>query len=354
MAESNQLISSAPSLLQPAPLNLTLGRTLRRPNWGTLLEKPMQWDVATVATRTMLDRVHDRLRGSVDDVEVAMTDLLSSLWSVKSASEPEVWEKVGEQCLSHPLCQRIHEDPFASRCFKKPRGYAGDAVLIDYLYTRDCHMDEADEVSPLGERIFEFTRDIPAGHAVRKRRDLMAKVIDEVCANVQRPHILSVACGHLREAKLSEAVLGGRAGRFVALDQDDLSLQLVEREVSGYGVTPVCNSIKALFRGSVAEEKFDLIYSTGLYDYLDDRIATKLTQRMFEMLNPNGRLMLANFVPDIVCSAYMEALLDWKLIYRSTDQMEALSSTIPEAEMATRKIFVEENENIVFMDITKR
>lgn len=352
MAETDQLTPSVPT--QRAPLDLTLGQTLRKPNWGALLEKPAHWDVATVVTANMLDRVHDRLRGSVDDVEVAMTDLLSVLWSVKSASEPEVWEKVGAQCLAHPLAQRIHEDPFASRCFKKPRGYAGDAVLIDYLYTRDCHLGEADEVSPLGERIFEFTRDIPAGHAVRKRRDMMAKVIDEVCAHVERPHILSVACGHLREAKLSQAVLGGRAGRFVALDQDDLSLQLVEREVSGYGVTPVCNSIKALFRGPVAEEKFDLIYSTGLYDYLDDRIATKLTQRMFDMLNPNGRLVLANFIPDIVCSAYMEALLDWKLIYRSAEQMTALCSTIPSMEMESRKTFVEENENIVFLDITKR
>jgi extracellular factor (EF) 3-hydroxypalmitic acid methyl ester biosynthesis protein len=338
---------------QREALELAIGR-LRRPDWNVLLQKPAQWDVATVITSSLLDRVHDKMHGSLDDVEIAMTDLLSVLWSVKSATSPEAWERIGSQCLAHPLRYLIHEDPFALRCFSKPRGYAGDAVLIDYLYSRNCRLNESDQVSRLGQQIFDFTRDIPAGHAVRKRRDLMATLIDEVCAAADQPHILSVACGHLREATLSKAVVTGRTGRFIALDQDELSLQLVEREVTNYGITPVCNSIKALFRGPVSEEKFDLIYSTGLYDYLDDRLANRLTQRMFEMLNPGGRLVVANFVPDIGCSAYMEAFLDWKLIYRNADQMLELCAGVPADQIASRKTYIEENENIIFMDIVKR
>ncbi len=338
---------------QRAALELAIGR-LRRPDWNALLRKPAQWDVATVITRSLLDRVYEQMHGSIDDAEIAMTDLLSVLWSVKSATDHESWERIGEQCIAHPLRHLIHQDPFAYRCYSKPRGYAGDAVLIDYLYTRGYRLAPPNYVSPLGERIFQFTQEIPAGHAVRRRRDLMAQTIDEVCAASDRPHILSVACGHLREAVLSKAVTTGKAGRFVALDQDEQSLQVVEHEVAPYGVEPVCSSIKALFRGVVAEQKFDLIYTTGLYDYLDDRIATKLTQRMFEMLNPGGRLVVANFVPDIWCSAYMDALLDWKLIYRSSEQMVELCSGIPETAIATRRTYIEENENIVFLDVTKR
>jgi 2-polyprenyl-3-methyl-5-hydroxy-6-metoxy-1,4-benzoquinol methylase len=326
----------------------------KKRNWGALLESPAKWDVANVIAESMLDRVNQQLVHSPDDVGSAMKELLSVLWRVKSTSTPEVWDSVIAQCISHPVRELIHQDPFASRCFTKPRGYAGDAVLIDYLYTRHCESTGSGRVSDLGKQIFDFTRDIPAGHAVRRRRDLMAEIIDEVCAKKSSPRILSVACGHLREASLSQAVKSHCTQRFVALDQDELSLATVEQEVSSYGVTAVHNSIKALFRGPVSEEKFDLIYSTGLYDYLDDRIASKLTQRIFEMLNPGGRAVIANFVPNLLCSAYMEAMLDWKLIYRNTDQVDALAGAIPESEVAGKKVYLEENQNIAFLDLTRQ
>ena len=326
----------------------------RLKKWVRLPDAPAHWDVANVTTQSMLDRVLNRLQGSPDEVEPAMVELISTLWSVKSTCAAEVWESVIAQCVNHPLREVIHEDPFASRCFQKPRGYAGDAVLIDYLYTRQCESDGSPPVSVRGKRIFEFTRDIPAGYAVRRRRDLMATIIDELCATKAAPHILSVACGHLREASLSKGVTGGATERFIALDQDELSLATVQQEVARFGVTAVHNSIKAVFRGPVAEEKFDLIYSTGLYDYLDDRIATKLTHRLFDMLNPNGRLVVANFVPNLACSAYMEAMLDWKLIYRDVKQVETLAATIPLTQMESRKAYEEENGNIAFLDIVKR
>ncbi len=327
---------------------------LRKPQFRGLVDKPVQWDTAGVSVQTMLDRVDRRLSGSLDQVGPAMEDLLTVLWSVKSTSDEDVWARTVERCLNHPVRDLIHQDPFAHRCFVKPRGYAGDATLIDYLYTRDCHSTATTPVSALGSRIFEFTRDIPAGHAVRRRRDLMASIIDQICQTHKNPRILSVACGHLREATLCKSVAAGRTGRFVALDQDEQSISVVDREVSGFGVTTVHNSIKALFRGPVSEERFDLIYSTGLYDYLDDRMGTKLTQRMFEMLNPGGRLIVANFVPGLVCSAYMEAFLDWKLIYRDTEQMRDLSATIPQSETTSRRVFLEDNDNIVFLDITRQ
>jgi extracellular factor (EF) 3-hydroxypalmitic acid methyl ester biosynthesis protein len=352
MAAIDQKVSSQAKTDPSLPLDV--GKT-RLPNIARSLAQPIRRDVSSIVVASLLDRVEHRLGGSIDDVELAMTDLLSVLWSVKLATDAEAWQRVQTQCLAHPVRQLIHQDPFAFRCFTKPRGYAGDAVLIDFLYTRSCQMSESDEVSPLGQRIFDFTRDIPAGHAVRKRRDITASIIDEVCdASHQKPDILSVACGHLREAQLSKAVAAGRTGRFIALDQDEQSLELVARESGHFGITPICSSIKGLFRGPIADNKFDLVYSTGLYDYLDERIATKLTHRMFEMLNPGGRVVVANFVPDLWCRAYMEALLDWNLIYRNEDQMRKLCSTISESEVAKCTTFIEENQNIVFMEIVKR
>ncbi len=49
-------------------------------------------------------------------------------------------------------------------------------------------------------------------------------------------------------------------------------------------------------------EKYDLIYSTGLYDYLavypmnPMRGATGLTRKLFDMLKPGGRAVFGNFL----------------------------------------------------------
>ena len=118
-----------------------------------------------------------------------------------------------------------------------------------------------------------------------------------------------------REATLCRSVKAGLTGRFIALDQDELSLDVVKAQTSDHGVVPVCNSIKSLFRGEIADERFDLIYSTGLYDYLDDRLAARHGENV-PAAEPGGRLIVANFLPDIV-SGFMETFMGWKLIYRN-------------------------------------
>jgi extracellular factor (EF) 3-hydroxypalmitic acid methyl ester biosynthesis protein len=313
---------------------------------------PLQWDVGTVAAKSLLDRVEALLREQ-DSVDEAMVELMSGLWSLRSSATPEVWRSVIDQCMDHPIRELIHQDPFSARSFHKPRGYSGDAVLIDYIYTRDCRISEENTVSSLGEKIFGFNRDTPACAAVRARRDLIAAVIDQVCVTNDRPSMLSVGCGHLREASLCRSVRSGNTGRFIALDQDEQSLSIVARDMSDHGVVPVCNSIKSLFRGDIARERFDLIYSTGLYDYLDDRIATKLTERMFDMLNPGGRMLIANFLPDIWGCAYMESFMDWKLIYRTPEQFGALTDSLPDSEVASARTFIEKHANIVFLEVIR-
>src|SRR5262249_214248 len=156
-----------------------------------------------------------------------------------------------------------------------------------------------EEVSPLGRRICYFMGGIPSSRAFRARRDLLADVIDEVTGKVPAPHVLSIACGHVREAGLSRAVRQGRLGRFVALDQDRESLAVVERTLSPFGVEAVHGSVRGILDGSVALPGFDLIYTAGLYDYVSQPVATRLTEILFGWLNPGGRLLVANFLREI-------------------------------------------------------
>ena len=115
----------------------------------------------------------------------------------------------------------------------------------------------------------------------------------------------------------------------------------------------VHGSVRGILKGSVALPMSDFIYTAGLYDYLSQPVAARLTEILFGRLNPGGRLLIANFLRDIKDIGYMEAYLDWYLTYRDEDEMEALAVSIPAGGMRSKETYVEENDNIIFLDIRK-
>jgi len=248
----------------------------------------------------------------------------------------------------HPLRELLHQCPMTRHAYERPRGYAGDAALIDYLYAERAGGD----VDP-GRLIYRFLYHQPSSRSVRERRMLFAKEIDTVAAQVHAPRILSVACGHLREAELSRSVKEHRLGEFIAFDQDPLSLAEVAAQHPGTAIRPVCGSVRSLLTGRVAFGHLDLAYSAGLYDYLSDATGRRLTQLLFDMLNPGGRLMVANFAtcPE---AGYLEAFMDWWLIYRDEDQMSALSLDIDPNQIASTKMFRDQERNVIYLELTRR
>src|SRR6185503_14713070 len=120
----------------------------------------------------------------------------------------------------HPAMELLLQCPFSRHSFTRPRGYAGDALLIDYLYQEETVEPYIREAGTLGRMLCDMWVDTPAPAAVRERRDILAGLIDELTAAKGPLEILSVACGHGREFELSKAIAGGSVRRIVGLDQD--------------------------------------------------------------------------------------------------------------------------------------
>src|SRR5204863_9304423 len=167
----------------------------------------------------------------------------------------------------------------------------------------------------------------------------IADLIDGLAAKMPGLDILAVAAGHLREASLAAAVRRRRIGRFVALDADAVSLEVVQRAYGPYGVETVAAPFSQLITGRVALGQFDLVYSTGLYDYLNVSTGRRLVRTMFNMLKPGGQLVVANFMPGIRDVGYMEAFMDWRLIYRTRHDMTDLTMEIEEPEIHDLSLF---------------
>jgi hypothetical protein len=111
--------------------------------------------------------------------------------------------------------------------------------------------------------------------------------------------------------------------------------------------------LKQLLRESVAVEPVDFIYAAGLFDYLNDHLAVRTIKRMFDLLRRGGRLVVANFTPQSSGRAYMEAFMDWWLIYRTGAELDALAAGLPMGEVAGRNRIDDPYGNIAYLDLRK-
>jgi hypothetical protein len=145
-----------------------------------------------------------------------------------------------------------------------------------------------------------------------------------------------------------------RLGRFVAIDQDRRSIELVSQSASEYGVEALCMSAADLMREAGLLGSFDLVYALGLYDYLSVPSAKLLTLRLFGLLNSGGMLLLANFMPGIIEAGYMEAFMRWNLIYRTPDDLRELCALLPDEKVACINVWAEDARNIAYVTVTSR
>src|SRR3954454_17945512 len=101
-------------------------------------------DRARAAT-DILDRTYEGLLGP--DVHTAMNRLRASLSVLRRCLPADEWDAFGADARRHPVHSLLLESPFTRRAYSKPRGYAGDAVLMDLIYGK---ARPAEDLSALG------------------------------------------------------------------------------------------------------------------------------------------------------------------------------------------------------------
>jgi hypothetical protein len=101
--------------------------------------------------------------------------------------------------------------------------------------------------------------------------------------------------------------------------------------------------------GTVKPGKFDLIYAAGLYDYLDDVTGTQLLETLACIINPGGRLLIANFMPNLSSSGYMEAAMDWWLVYRTSEHLLSLAAKLPASKSS--RVFSDSFNQLAYLEV---
>ena len=224
---------------------------------------------------------------------------------------------------------------FAERAYYKPKGYAGDYNTIELIYRNRAEGD-----GRLGCLVDGWVLNQTPARAVRARRRLLHHLLDQQCdaRKAQAPpiRIMNLACGPARELcdlfadnPLSEMI------EAVCVDIDAEALQFADQclrdtrhQARVHFMT--MNVIKwAVGRTQHAFQPQDIIYSSGLCDYLDDRLVLALIKRCHDQLKPGGVLIIGNFSTANPDRHFMDRLLYWRLLHRDRDDIIRLFGQTP-------------------------
>jgi 2-polyprenyl-3-methyl-5-hydroxy-6-metoxy-1,4-benzoquinol methylase len=300
--------------------------------------------------QSALDSLADRLERATGDV-LAVQRLMDELtWELRGWRRRQCqddWKGFVARARDHRLRGLVHQCPFTYWSFAKPRGYPGDASLLDFIYGEPEAADHVNAATELGRNIFARNRNVPSCRAVRFRKTLLAERLNSLGG----ASVLAVACGHLRELR---QIAAGLSVNVTAFDQDPASLAEVRDQNRTGGVETIQGSIRQIVAGRFNRRDYDYIYAAGLYDYLGTPLAQRLTQVLMEKLSPGGSLLFANFTHDTEDVGYMEVYKDWWLIFRDEAEVLEIVRSVPSEHVSAYRLFRDPDRHILFAELQRR
>jgi SAM-dependent methyltransferase len=100
------------------------------------------------------------------------------------------------------------------------------------------------------------------------------------------------------------------------------------------------------------DEKFDLVWSAGLFDYLNDDAFAATVRRLLTMVKPGGRIIIGNFNTVNPTRPFMELVTEWYLIHRSAQDLIRLA-TEAGAPVNQVSVLSEAEQVNLFLEIRK-
>jgi extracellular factor (EF) 3-hydroxypalmitic acid methyl ester biosynthesis protein len=262
----------------------------------------------------------------VEEIERKFDELFRGLTQLtREVTNAEILIEV-QSALRREFSPYLHLTQFARRVLVKPRGYAGDFLTIDWMYR-----NEPGGVAPLGPLIDRLFLERPTVRAARSRRGLLAEEIALALARGGGSvRVTSLACGPAAEFFDVFKENPGVKLQATLVDIDFQALAFVEERRNAAGLTKRMRLEHANLvylatgRSTLDLKDQNLVYSIGLIDYFEDQFVIALLNWIHGCLAPGGKVILGNFHPRNPDRAFMDLILDWKLIHRTEEDMNRL------------------------------
>ncbi len=245
------------------------------------------------------------------------------------------------QAHLHPF---IMLGPFPYRVLKKPLGYAGDYEMMNMVY-RNAY----EGPTLFAKYINKHNCEIGPAQANRNRvaylTEKIQKAADEVIRKQGRnARIMTIGCGAAIELqRFVELDSNSNNTEVTLIDFDREALahaneKIMELKVK-YGrdikihtrLTSIFQIVKDHKKGNDVFDKQDLIYCSGLFEYLTASTCRALIEMFYQYVNKNGQIIIGNFDEANNYRYNMEYGGEWYLIYRNEKLMMDLASKVKDA-----------------------
>lgn len=179
------------------------------------------------------------------------------------------------------------EHTIFGHALEKPFGYAGDYLLIEKIYNHHISHDRF-------ECWDRYCHSHAATQAVRNRKSYFVQKMKDLNRTVDQPfRVLILGSGPATD--VYEYLTETRAGNvhFDLLDIDQRAIDFAAEKNLVFRDQVLF--IKSNVLRFSTSETYDLVWSAGLFDYLDDRQFSFLVRRLYHNLRPGGRMIIGNF-----------------------------------------------------------
>jgi len=260
------------------------------------------------------------------------------------------------QSSLHPLLLRA---PFVFRTYTKPLGYAGDYQMVNQII--DNPRQGPSTYFQMVNVAFLQTA-VAAAH--RNRIDILVgfltRMADAAMQAGRTFRILNVGCGPAIEVqRFLQTYPHPEILSFELVDFSEETLAWTRAKLSsiisriGKPITIhyVHDSVHQLLKrridpASDSAREFDAVYCAGLFDYLSDKVCSRLTAHFAARTQHGGVLLITNVHSSNPVRYCMDQLLDWYLIYRNEIQI----STLLPSKSIKRNIWTEDTGVNVFAE----
>jgi SAM-dependent methyltransferase len=260
-----------------------------------------------------------------DEFNVTLDGFSKEIGFFEKAKSEKMFYKLKNFFIKH-LRKYFTYGHYTNWSLKKPYGYAGDFQIIEDIYNANP--------STIGyERLWDnYFLHMGPSIATRNRKEDFKRIISNflIQRGKQPVRIMDLASGPCRELRelfdFTPDVM--RFAKIDCYDFDDYAIafaskifQAESEQVSFYKKNAIKMALKKNIKDEIPQE-YDLIFSTGLFDYLDERVAVRLISNLRKTLKPGGIICISNYwdKEKNLWAPLMEWVAEWNLIHRSQDE----------------------------------
>ena len=258
----------------------------------------------------------------------------------------------------HPLIMR---SPFVHRAYTKPLGYAGDYEMVNMMLR-----PQREGPTLFSQVVNSANLKTGPAEAHRNRINILVERLttESQSAKQEKPvRILDIGCGPAIEVQrfIRENELATSCS-FTLLDFSKETLSYTKSKIAeavrDSGGLPTIEFVEEsvhnllkysrLGKSPFQDNHFDFVYCAGLFDYLSDKVCSRLITLFHQWTKPGGLTLLTNVHPSNTSLYWMEHVLEWHLIYRDEKGMESIAPNFTD-----KRVYIDKTGINVFLEIRK-